>query len=638
MELFTISKANTDGIPTNEIEQVFKDSDDLAVIRKAVERAQDRLYVTWASVDVRDKDGEKIPIEKVIEEQDVLIKERNGPITDGHTNRVVGQTIAYRVMKHPVSGTLGVLHLNKIFNHNPLDDQVWKETQSGERTGSSVGGFQDEPSRIEYDWKTGMMTKVLDGFHQYETANVLRPANPLALNEAVSVVAKSESEDVEKARVYLKPGQQAPQGANVQSGQGGGRFYDAGPSAQKPNSVVDNAYFGNQQAANADPAYHINRLNARQDRRAQQQDPGQDAQNQRAWMNQSNPQHKPIGQWEQPQAPKQVPITPGDPRMPWHGHAQYAQDAQTQGFKPGSPDYNAYVQARGQGASDSDAMDAVQQAAYLRRPDLLPENDQPDPSAQGGQDAQLDPKQVRQLLLPEKRALFDDQVKVGNDPLTAIKNVLFNITPPIEGWISQRDVERGVNRTLRELPVESKRVLGLHKSDDEITSQESVIKKNAEEDNMNGGVPVDTISKSDYDLLTKQIADLTGVVKTLVDSRKKEDEEEEEKDKKKEEVASKIPGESGSEKPKDKKPESVGDENVFKELKSELADLKKSFTETVKGQRPINTVLKGALDNRKNLAMDIATGKVKKTWTEVEKSEANLRKVYEDIRKGTSPI
>lgn len=196
MTILFIKKAETPAgtFDTAEVLQKFLEAKDVDEIKPYVERAKDRLYVSWASVEGRDKDGQRIPIDDVIEEQDKLMR-RNAPISDMHTNRHVGQTLAYKVLQHPVTGTLGVLHLNKIWSGdiaNPVDDQVWKETQLGIRQGSSVGGINESKSYTQE--KDGRMTEVLEGFHHYETANVYRGANPWAYNEAVSIVAKSASQ------------------------------------------------------------------------------------------------------------------------------------------------------------------------------------------------------------------------------------------------------------------------------------------------------------------------------------------------------------------------------------------------------------------------------------------------------------
>jgi len=203
MKMFVVKKSSEKGGMSSEtVEKIFTTSNDLEEIKRAVENADDRLYISWASVDVIDRDNEKIPIQDIIDDQDTLLR-RGGPISDNHTNAIVGKTRAYKVMQHPKAGETGVLHLNEIFSDNELDDKVWKETQEGERTGSSVGGFNPPHlDRFEMDQETGKGFTVKEGFRQYETASVFKPANPLALNEAVSLVAKSAA-DVGRDGVFV---------------------------------------------------------------------------------------------------------------------------------------------------------------------------------------------------------------------------------------------------------------------------------------------------------------------------------------------------------------------------------------------------------------------------------------------------
>lgn len=187
--LFVSKKEGT--LSTEEVLRTFEDAEDLQTIKSAVEKAKDRIYVTWASVEGIDKANEVIPIEDIIKDQETLLK-RNGPISDDHTNRIVGQTIAFKVMQHPKTGTTGVLHLNKIHSDNDIDDQVWQEIQSGKRMGASVGGYNTGERAVK-DTDTGQMATMLTGFRQFETATTANPCNPWALNEAVSVVAKSNA-------------------------------------------------------------------------------------------------------------------------------------------------------------------------------------------------------------------------------------------------------------------------------------------------------------------------------------------------------------------------------------------------------------------------------------------------------------
>jgi len=179
----------TGTIPTEELIQIFEETDSIEEIKSAVENGEERVFATWASVDMKDQAGELIPQERIIEQQEMLL-ERNGPISEDHTNRIIGQTLAYKLLEHPETKTLGTLHLSKIFNHNKLDDKVWGEIQSGERKGSSVGGFNTRFS-LGKDQYSGEDVKVLDDFTHLETASVKDPCVPFALNEAYSVVAKS---------------------------------------------------------------------------------------------------------------------------------------------------------------------------------------------------------------------------------------------------------------------------------------------------------------------------------------------------------------------------------------------------------------------------------------------------------------
>lgn len=190
MKIAFVTKQDSDKpLEIEEIREIFENSDNLKKIKEAVEQGKDRVYTTWASVEVKDKAGELIPIDGLAEQQEILLK-RHGPISDMHTNAIIGETLAYKVIEHPKSKTMGILHLNRIYDDNDLDDKVWKEIVSGERTGSSVGGINEGLSLGMIE-ETGEEVKVLEGFKQYETASVFDPCNPLSLNESISIIAKS---------------------------------------------------------------------------------------------------------------------------------------------------------------------------------------------------------------------------------------------------------------------------------------------------------------------------------------------------------------------------------------------------------------------------------------------------------------
>jgi len=135
----------------------------------------------------------------------IVMLEREGKMQwSGNSNRIIGQTLDYKVMEHPKTHSLGVLHLDKTFNHNEFDDKIWDEIvgncdKEDRRLGASVGGFNTSESQTK-DEVTGEQAKVLEGFKQFETASVTDPCNPMALTEAFSVVAKSN-----KGRMVIKP-------------------------------------------------------------------------------------------------------------------------------------------------------------------------------------------------------------------------------------------------------------------------------------------------------------------------------------------------------------------------------------------------------------------------------------------------
>ena len=195
-EALYISKETKDTYSTQEVINIFNNSDNLDEIKKCIEKAEDRVFVSWASVDGIDSDKEKIPIDLVIKAQENLMK-RGSPIMYRHTNKNVGKTLAYKVKQHPQSGRLGVLHLNLIYSGLPIDDEVWNDIKQGKLKGLSVGG-QGSIGSKEYDENLKSMVDVYSAFGQYETSIVENPANPLARNEAVSAVAKEEKMTEEK--------------------------------------------------------------------------------------------------------------------------------------------------------------------------------------------------------------------------------------------------------------------------------------------------------------------------------------------------------------------------------------------------------------------------------------------------------
>ena len=194
-DIIAIKKNNEIGLDFATVYENFKKADSVEDIKKIVEQAKDRLFISWSTVDCVDSTGERIPINEAIEQAKIHI-ERGGSISLEHSNDILGKTIDYKVMVHPETKTIGIMTLNKIYNHNEMDNKAWDKIKMKEIKGSSVGGFRALPEQYETD-ENGNMIKVLAGFRQNETAITENPANPYATIEGFSAVAKSQGDKME---------------------------------------------------------------------------------------------------------------------------------------------------------------------------------------------------------------------------------------------------------------------------------------------------------------------------------------------------------------------------------------------------------------------------------------------------------
>lgn len=194
--ILIISKAEENTYSTDEVIEAFNSANSLEDMSKYVENAQERLYTSWATVDALDKDGQKVPISEAIKQQEILM-ERGAPIRSGHQEKDVGKTLAYRILEHPITKTLGILHLNKIYSHNILDDKVWNDTVKKGKGGSSVGGFSTNKEMIYSD--NGIFEE-LKGFNWLETTLTDKPRNAYSTGHSFSQVAKSEEEKMEETK------------------------------------------------------------------------------------------------------------------------------------------------------------------------------------------------------------------------------------------------------------------------------------------------------------------------------------------------------------------------------------------------------------------------------------------------------
>ena len=65
-EILYVRKQEDKFLEVNDVIKGFEHADNLDDIKNYVEKAKDRMYISWASVDARDKAGERIPIDDSI--------------------------------------------------------------------------------------------------------------------------------------------------------------------------------------------------------------------------------------------------------------------------------------------------------------------------------------------------------------------------------------------------------------------------------------------------------------------------------------------------------------------------------------------------------------------------------------------
>ncbi len=166
----------------------------------------DRIVRGWVSVEIKDSQGEIIPIKQLKKVMNTWMK-RGGVITDTHSNRVIGKGLNWAEKIHPKSGKKGIIIDYQIHKDYSIDDEVWDDIKSGKRKGLSFGGRALDDPTIKRDVDGTGPVKELSGIEAYEMASVEDPANKLAENTHINFLAKSKSEiSIQKLEIDLRKG------------------------------------------------------------------------------------------------------------------------------------------------------------------------------------------------------------------------------------------------------------------------------------------------------------------------------------------------------------------------------------------------------------------------------------------------
>lgn len=172
-----------------EDKYVLKNKAEQYPVDEIIDKDQ-RMVRSWMSVEVKDKQGEIIPISKLKKTMNTWMK-RGGVISDQHSNRMIGRGLNWSEKVHEKSGKPGIILDYQVYNDYTIDDEVWDQIKSGEREGLSFGGRATGKSKLVKDEDGEGMATELGDVEGYEIASVFEPANQLAQTIAVNHLAKS---------------------------------------------------------------------------------------------------------------------------------------------------------------------------------------------------------------------------------------------------------------------------------------------------------------------------------------------------------------------------------------------------------------------------------------------------------------
>ncbi len=145
-----------------------------------------RIFSGHIGADIVDRQNEFVATEEILKTMDSWM-DCGAPITDSHSNRIVGKGLGYE--KGEYEGTPTVKISAQIYKRYKLHNDVWKEIKDGVRKGLSIGGSTTTGKNMIV--KDGRAVFELRDLEVYEVAVCKSPANPLAVIDNVNEIAKN---------------------------------------------------------------------------------------------------------------------------------------------------------------------------------------------------------------------------------------------------------------------------------------------------------------------------------------------------------------------------------------------------------------------------------------------------------------
>ena len=119
------------------------------------EKQNRRVFRGWATVAIKDSEGELIPMETLREKMDVYFR-RGAPIMLNHSNWMVGRGLDYEFRMNDEAKAEGVYITGEVFNDFPIDNDVWGAMQEGELNEMSLAGQFEMGDDGVADWAAPM--------------------------------------------------------------------------------------------------------------------------------------------------------------------------------------------------------------------------------------------------------------------------------------------------------------------------------------------------------------------------------------------------------------------------------------------------------------------------------------------------
>ncbi len=152
---------------------------------------ENRFFEGYLTVEMKDKQGEITMVDELYKVLPIWM-DRGAPITDTHSNRVIGKGINFAKSSVESEGVTypAIKITGKIHKNYELDTDIWDKIRTGEYRGLSFGGAT-KADRTPKVLKDGDIAYALTDLEHYEVAVCKDPAVPLAIITDYNPLAKA---------------------------------------------------------------------------------------------------------------------------------------------------------------------------------------------------------------------------------------------------------------------------------------------------------------------------------------------------------------------------------------------------------------------------------------------------------------